>query len=71
MAREAAQLKSSPSPAIAAAPAAVSTNSAITTYLGVPVPAPANLDRKYSPEELWGSFGISARRSASRLKSWR
>ena len=54
--REAAPLKSSPSPAIAARPTAVSSNSAITTYLGVPVPAPANLDRKYSPEELSAVF---------------
>jgi hypothetical protein len=54
--REAAQPKSSPSVAIPAASTVVSSDSAIASYLGVPVPAPANLDRKYSPEELAAVF---------------
>lgn len=46
----------SPSIAIPAAPMVVSNNSAIATYLGLPVPAPANLDRRYSPEEQSAVF---------------
>jgi hypothetical protein len=54
--RLAAQPKSSSSVPIAAAPVVTSSNSAIATYLGAPVPAPANLDRKYSPDELAAVF---------------
>src|SRR5687767_1224000 len=54
--RKTAQLKPSPSVAMPAQPSVIPNDSAITTYLGVPVPAPANLDRRYSPEELAAVF---------------
>ena len=54
--RGAAQLKPSPSVTIPAQPTVVPIDSAIATYLGGPVPAPTNLDRKYSPEELAAVF---------------
>jgi len=60
--REAVQLKPSPSVAMSAQPVVpsqsmdISSNSAIVTYLGGPVSSPANLDRKYSPEELSAVF---------------
>src|ERR1019366_2835240 len=51
-----AQSTASPSIATPASPMVVSNNSAMATYLGLPVPAPANLDRRYSPEELSAVF---------------
>lgn len=61
--REAAPARAStiPPDAAASAPSLIPTNaasasSAITTYLGAPVPAPANLDRRYTPEELSAVF---------------
>jgi hypothetical protein len=54
--RREAQPKPSHSVATPAQPTAIPGDSAIATYLGLPVPAPAGLDRKYSPEEIAAVF---------------
>ena len=54
--RESANTTASPASAIATASTAASGSSAMATYLGSPVPTPANLDQRYSAEELSAVF---------------
>lgn len=50
------------------ASASAGANAAIMAYLGNPVPAPANLDAKYSPTNLTAAFTALSKRSSWRVK---
>lgn len=48
--------------------ASAEANAAIMAYLGNPVPAPANLDAKYSPTNLTAAFTALSRRASWRVE---